>query len=166
MNTHFELFTAVFVDMWRTKNGVHVTFRWKRNRSRDSGACSLGSLRDLRCALIDLLHSLLGRTLIAKDLDAARRVSKKYGYRLRIVTLDGQIVNAGGSMTGGSMKKKENTYFGRKEEIKELYAEEKKREKDLADLRKRKQEKETARDSLSEKVAGERESWHQMDRSP
>lgn len=66
-------------------------------------------------------------------------------------------------MTGGSMKKKENTYFGRKEEIKELYAEEKKREKDLADLRKRKQEKETARDSLSEKVAGERESWHQMD---
>lgn len=40
-------------------------------------------------------------------------------------------------MTGGSMKKKENTYFGRKEEIKELYAEEKKREKDLADLRKK-----------------------------
>lgn len=136
----------------------------EQEASREEGILGIAAdLFETDSLYQDLLHSLLGRTLIAKDLDAARRVSKKYGYRLRIVTLDGQIVNAGGSMTGGSMKKKENTYFGRKEEIKELYAEEKKREKDLADLRKRKQEKETARDSLSEKVAGERESWHQMD---
>ncbi len=44
----------------------------------------------------------LGRTVVARDLDAAIAVSRKYGGRLRIVTLDGQLINAGGSMTGGS----------------------------------------------------------------
>ncbi len=44
----------------------------------------------------------LGRTVVASDLDAAIAVSRKFGGRLRIVTLDGQLINAGGSMTGGS----------------------------------------------------------------
>ena len=44
----------------------------------------------------------LGRTVVARDLDAAIAVSRKFGGRLRIVTLDGQLINAGGSMTGGS----------------------------------------------------------------
>ena len=44
----------------------------------------------------------LGRTVVAHDLDAAIAVSRKFGGRLRIVTLDGQLINAGGSMTGGS----------------------------------------------------------------
>jgi chromosome segregation protein len=48
---------------------------------------------------------LLGRIVVAEDLDAAVAMAKQYGYRFRIVTLDGQVVNAGGSMTGGSMAK-------------------------------------------------------------
>ena len=44
----------------------------------------------------------LGRTVVARDLDAAIAVSRKFGGRLRIVTLDGQLINPGGSMTGGS----------------------------------------------------------------
>ena len=47
----------------------------------------------------------LGRTVVARDLDAAIAVSRKFGGRLRIVTLDGQLINAGGSMTGGSAAK-------------------------------------------------------------
>ncbi len=48
---------------------------------------------------------LLGRTVVATDLDSAIRIARKYNYRYRIVTLDGQLTNAGGSMTGGSVNK-------------------------------------------------------------
>ncbi len=47
-------------------------------------------------------RSLLGRTVIAEDLDYATAMAKRHGYKFRIVTLDGQVVNAGGSLTGGS----------------------------------------------------------------
>ncbi len=50
-------------------------------------------------------RSLLGRTAVAEDLDYAVAIARKYGYRFRVVTLDGQVVNAGGSMTGGSSAK-------------------------------------------------------------
>ena len=50
----------------------------------------------------EILRNLLGRTVVAEDLDAAIAISRRYGARFRIVTLDGQLVNAGGSMTGGS----------------------------------------------------------------
>lgn len=49
-----------------------------------------------------IVRSLLGRTAVADDLDSAVRIAKRFGYHFRIVTLDGQLVNAGGSMTGGS----------------------------------------------------------------
>lgn len=49
-----------------------------------------------------ILDNLLGRTAVAEDLDAAVALAKKYSYRFRVVTLDGQVVNAGGSLTGGS----------------------------------------------------------------
>ncbi|MCQ2471198.1 MAG: chromosome segregation protein SMC [Clostridia bacterium] len=50
----------------------------------------------------EIIKSLLGRTAVAEDLDCAITIAKKYSYRFKIVTLDGQIINAGGSMTGGS----------------------------------------------------------------
>lgn len=46
--------------------------------------------------------SLLGRVAVAEDLDSAAAIARKTGYRLRVVSLDGQVVNAGGSLTGGS----------------------------------------------------------------
>ena len=50
----------------------------------------------------EIIRSLLGRTAVAEDLDSAIVIAKKFSYRFKIVTLDGQVVNAGGSMTGGS----------------------------------------------------------------
>lgn len=50
----------------------------------------------------EIIKSLLGRTAVAEDLDCAVAIAKKYSYRFKIVTLDGQVVNAGGSITGGS----------------------------------------------------------------
>ncbi len=49
-----------------------------------------------------IVLSQLGRTVVAEDMDAAIAIGKKYDTRFRIVTLDGQVINAGGSMTGGS----------------------------------------------------------------
>ncbi len=52
-----------------------------------------------------IVENLLGRTVIARDLDAAIMMANKYKNRFRIVTLDGQVMNPGGSMTGGSVNK-------------------------------------------------------------
>jgi len=49
-----------------------------------------------------IFANLLGRTIVAESLTDAIRISKANGNRLRIVTLDGQLINSGGSMTGGS----------------------------------------------------------------
>lgn len=50
----------------------------------------------------EIIRWLLGRTAVAENIDSAIAIAKKYSYRFRIVTLDGQVINAGGSMTGGS----------------------------------------------------------------
>ena len=52
-----------------------------------------------------ILYSLLGRIVIVEDLNSATAIAKKYSYRFKIVTIDGQVVNAGGSLTGGSLNK-------------------------------------------------------------
>lgn len=53
----------------------------------------------------EILENLLGRTVIAETLDHAIRMARAGENRFRIVTLDGQVMNAGGSMTGGSTTK-------------------------------------------------------------
>ena len=50
----------------------------------------------------NVFSNLLGRVVVMEDLDAAIAAARKYGYKFRIVTLDGQVLNPGGSMTGGS----------------------------------------------------------------
>ncbi len=53
-------------------------------------------------AYAHIMKNLLGKTVIAEDIDYAAVIAKKYGYKFRIVTLDGQVINAGGSFTGGA----------------------------------------------------------------
>ncbi len=71
------------------------------------------------------MDSLLGGTVVAEDIDAAAAIAKTYGYRYRAVTLDGQVVNAGGSLTGGSVNKNASI-LSRRGEIDALTAEAKK----------------------------------------
>ncbi|MBP1575113.1 MAG: chromosome segregation protein SMC [Oscillospiraceae bacterium] len=66
-----------------------------------------------------IVKSVLGRIVVAEDLDSATAIAKKFGYKFRIVTLDGQLVNAGGSLTGGSSVKSAGI-LSRKQEIEEL----------------------------------------------
>ncbi len=63
-------------------------------------------LCDCKSEYRDILKSLLGRIVVAEDLNAATAIAKKHSYRFKVVTLDGQVVNAGGSLTGGSLGKK------------------------------------------------------------
>ena len=70
-----------------------------------------------------IVDSLLGRTVFAQDMDAAIAMANKYHNRFKIVTLDGQVMNAGGSMTGGSVNK-EAGILSRANELEKLSAQE------------------------------------------
>ena len=67
--------------------------------------------------LLPVAKFLLGRVLVAQNMDAALKAAKANNYRLRIVTLEGEILNPGGSITGGSGRHKESGFLSRKNEI-------------------------------------------------
>lgn len=66
-----------------------------------------------------IIRSLLGRTVVVQDMDAGIAMARTYRYAFRIVTLDGQVLNAGGSMTGGSLGKT-TSVFSRGAELEQL----------------------------------------------
>ncbi|GAB6152311.1 chromosome segregation protein SMC [Desulfosporosinus burensis] len=66
------------------------------------------------------LASLLGRITVVTDMDAATRVARFSGYKLRIVTLEGDQVHPGGSLSGGSVQRKGGNLLGRSREIESL----------------------------------------------
>jgi chromosome segregation protein len=68
----------------------------------------------------DVISNLLGNVVITKDLKGANELAKILQYRCRLVTLDGDIVNPGGSMTGGAQKQKTSSLLTRKGELEEL----------------------------------------------
>ena len=72
-----------------------------------------------------ILEYLLGRTVIARDIDSAIAIANQYRNRFKIVTLDGQVMNPGGSMTGGAVNK-ESGILSRANELEKLAVEEKK----------------------------------------
>lgn len=81
-----------------------------------------------------LKEMLLGRTIVAQDLDAALRLSRNSVQRLRIVTLDGELINPGGAITGGRSSQKEQGYLSRQNEIDELSREIRQAETELAGI--------------------------------
>ena len=80
-----------------------------------------------------IVDDLLGRTVIADNIDSASAIARKSGFRIKIVTLDGQIINAGGSYTGGSSAVKVGV-FTRAMDIERLGEQIKEREKKIASL--------------------------------
>ena len=95
----------------------------------------------------DIILNLLGRTVVVNDMDEAITISRKYGYSFRIVTLDGEILNPGGSITGGSRPSKTSSLLSRSRLIREL-------EKRAETLRKRSEQLE---DECVEKASGLRQ---------
>ncbi|WP_139492884.1 chromosome segregation protein SMC [Brevibacillus dissolubilis] len=69
-----------------------------------------------------IVESMLGGVIVTETLEQANRVARASSYRYRVVTLEGDIVNAGGSMTGGAMKKNTTNLLGRGRQAEELEA--------------------------------------------
>lgn len=81
----------------------------------------------------DIVENLLGRVMVVEDIDCAIAISKRYKNRYKIVTLDGQVMNPGGSMSGGS-KGKGSGVLSRANLIEELKAEAQKIGNELKDV--------------------------------
>ena len=81
----------------------------------------------------NVISSLLGRTLVFDSIDNATVMAKRLNYKVRVVTLDGQQINAGGSFTGGSVKQG-GGILSRADEIKRLKSESEELEKKLKKL--------------------------------
>ena len=75
-----------------------------------------------------IIINLLGRTVIVDNMDTAIKVSKQNGYSYRIITIEGDIINPSGAITGGSVSKKTVNILGRGKEIEKL-------EKDIKQLK-------------------------------
>ncbi len=67
-----------------------------------------------------VVENLLGRTIVVENLDVGIEINRRARFAFRIATLQGDIINPGGSMTGGSMQKREFSLIGREREIAEL----------------------------------------------
>ena len=82
----------------------------------------------------EVINSLLGKTVIAEDMDAAISIANRFNHRFKLVTLDGQVINAGGSMTGGSVSRNAGI-LSRANEIERLKAQQKKHTETLESLK-------------------------------
>lgn len=68
----------------------------------------------------NVVRNLLGTTLIARDLTTANQLARKVNYQCRVVSLEGDVMNPGGSMTGGSNRRGKGSLFGQAQELEEL----------------------------------------------
>ena len=100
-----------------------------------------------------IVDNLLGRIIVVEDLTEASAVAKNLGYRNRIVTLDGQVINAGGSFTGGSTARSVGV-FSRKQELEELRARLKKLENRRSDAEKEAAARKAEVDRLAAQLTG------------
>ena len=100
-----------------------------------------------------IIDNLLGRIIVVEDLSEASTVAKNLGYRNRIVTLDGQVINAGGSFTGGSTARSVGV-FSRKQELDELRTRLVKLEKKRSDAEKELEARKAEVDNLTAQLSG------------
>ncbi len=102
-----------------------------------------------------LVQFLLGRIFVVDTIDNALALARKYGYSLRIVTLEGEQLNPGGSLSGGAYKNSGNL-LARRREVEELSVRIAQAEKDVAELEEKRAEKRSHRNVLREKLEEEK----------
>ncbi len=92
----------------------------KKEALSEKGAIGLAStLVQAERKYDGIVSYLLGRVLVAEQVDDAIRIARKYGHSLHIVTLEGEYLSPGGSMTGGAFRNSSNL-LGRRRELEEL----------------------------------------------
>ncbi len=106
----------------------------------------------------NIILNLLGRTVIVQDMDTAIRVAKDNGYSFRIITVDGDVINPSGAITGGSVTKKTVNILGRGKEIEKLQKELKKLDEQIRNLETEKEKyQESIQNVLESATAFEKE---------
>lgn len=99
-----------------------------------------------------VVHNLLGTILLAKDLTSANAIAQTIRYQYRVVSLEGDVMNAGGSMTGGANKRgNQGSLFSQNQELKQLTAEYEQADQQLQNQEKIVQELQTKIADLSQK---------------
>ncbi len=97
-----------------------------------------------------IVLNLLGRTVIVDNMETAIKVAKQNGYTFRIITIEGDVINPSGAITGGSVAKKTVNILGRGREIEKLEKETKKLREKVVELEKGKQEYERSMEDTFE----------------
>ena len=101
----------------------------------------------------NIILNLLGRTVIVQDMDTAIRVTKDNGYSFRIITVEGDVINPSGAITGGSVAKKTVNILGRGREIEKLQKEIKTLEEQIQKLEKEKDNYQESIENVLEMVS-------------
>ena len=96
----------------------------------------------------NIVSNLLGRIVVVDDINEASRVARELGYHNKVVTLDGQVINAGGSFTGGSVQRSAGL-FTRRQEMEELRIKAAELQKDCLAAQERTDELKTQADALA-----------------
>ncbi|MBQ6074537.1 MAG: chromosome segregation protein SMC [Lachnospiraceae bacterium] len=100
-----------------------------------------------------IVSFLLGQTIVADNMDHALAIARKYSYRLSIVTLEGEYLTPGGVLSGGAYKNSSNL-LGRRRELEDCEAEEKKKQARLVKIRAELKETGEELDALSARIGG------------
>lgn len=112
----------------------HINHNALQSAEAVAGFVGVGSdLIDYEQQVSQIIENLLGNTLIAEDLKSANKIAKAVNYRYRVVSLDGNMMNAGGSMTGGGSKSNNSHIFTQKKELEDLRERQNVLEEKLAD---------------------------------
>lgn len=137
---------------------MDVMNRIKANQEVVGVASELVSY-DLRYRQI--IENILGSIIVTKDLNVAKNLAKQLNYRYRIVTLEGDVINAGGAMTGGAVKRQGSSLLRQKNEIEDCRQQIASLEEEVEKSRQLQEQwkhtvKETERDLQKVQVEGER----------
>lgn len=103
-----------------------------------------------------IMSYLLGRILVVETLEDAVSLAKRYSHQYKMVTLEGDLLNPGGSMTGGSQSKKTSNLFGRAREIQQLRTQMAQADTEIAQLREELQLSEEDLQEISEQMMEKR----------
>lgn len=147
-----------------------TTVRGKLLNDRERQALRLPGCIGVASDLIDcapeyrgIVENLLGRTVIAENLDQGIPIMRAGNHAFRLVTLEGDVMHSGGSMTGGSSASKGVGLLGRERELKELTERLRTGKTQLDDFRRRLAEGQAAKNTLKQACAEALEMLHQQE---
>ena len=109
---------VTFLPLDTIKTGYAIN---EANLRSEDGFLGLASeIVDYNSEYEKVISYLLGRILIVENMEKASIIARKYNYKYKIVTLQGEVFNSGGSLTGGSLKNQSGNLFSRTREMKEV----------------------------------------------